>query len=313
MNIKGNILVSSISDKIPLIKDLRKSIESLKADVKIIGADASTNITGKYFVDQFWNMPSLNQLNVVDLLEYCNNNDIVYIIPTRDGELSYFAEHKSFLLEHGIHVMVSDPNVIEICNNKFLFYEKDATGLCIPTYDDIENFSASSYVVKENSGAGSLDIGVNLSKSKAIEKSQTFNSPIFQPYMSGSEVSVDLYISLTNEIYCLTRYRSYVKNGESVITSAFHNKNIENKVMQFVRQFCFYGHIVIQLILNEQGVHIIECNPRFGGASSLSIACGLDSFTWFLLESNGLSIPQNVNLEYSLTQVRYADNYIFKR
>ena len=33
--------------------------------------------------------------------------------------------------------------------------------------------------------------------------------------------------------------------------------------------------------------HLIEANPRFGGGVNLSIAAGLESFYWFLLETIG--------------------------
>jgi carbamoyl-phosphate synthase large subunit len=51
------------------------------------------------------------------------------------------------------------------------------------------------------------------------------------------------------------------------------------------------GPVVLQAIVANGGLQVIECNPRFGGASTSSIAVGLDSFYWSLIEALGDSTP----------------------
>jgi carbamoyl-phosphate synthase large subunit len=44
----------------------------------------------------------------------------------------------------------------------------------------------------------------------------------------------------------------------------------------------------MQLIVDTDGrLHVVECNARFGGASTASIKVGVDSLRWSLLESCG--------------------------
>jgi len=45
---------------------------------------------------------------------------------------------------------------------------------------------------------------------------------------------------------------------------------------------------------SEQNLHLVEINPRLGGASPLALAAGLSSIEWFLLESEdrGEEIPK---------------------
>ena len=66
-------------------------------------------------------------------------------------------------------------------------------------------------------------------------------------------------------------------------------------------------HFVLQFIIDNKGkIHVLECNARYGGASSLSIKSGLKSFQWFLEHNNfnkKLFIPKK-----QITQVRYEDN-----
>jgi carbamoyl-phosphate synthase large subunit len=43
----------------------------------------------------------------------------------------------------------------------------------------------------------------------------------------------------------------------------------------------------LQAIVVDGALQVIECNPRFGGASTASIAVGLDSLYWSLAEALG--------------------------
>ena len=51
------------------------------------------------------------------------------------------------------------------------------------------------------------------------------------------------------------------------------------------------GHVILQAIIDEnEHIHLIECSTRFGGASTLAIRAGLDSFYWAYLESCNTSL-----------------------
>ena len=48
------------------------------------------------------------------------------------------------------------------------------------------------------------------------------------------------------------------------------------------------GHVLGQVIVDsKQNLHLVEINPRLGGASPLALAAGLHSIEWFLLQSTG--------------------------
>ena len=112
----------------------------------------------------------------------------------------------------------------------------------------------------------------------------------------------------------IIRERVNVVDGESQITKTIHNPDLEQAVLPILTELKLYGHVVLQLILDEnKEIHIIECNSRFGGASAASIAAGLDSFYWFLLESEGEVLEDYPFLRsaQSITQVRFPmDHYL---
>jgi carbamoyl-phosphate synthase large subunit len=291
-----NVLVTSISKKIPLLQAVKLAAEKLGNIGQILGADLSERCIGKYFVDAFWQMPRIDLLSFEDLLQYCKEHSILVIIPTRDGELSYFAKHKAELEHHGIKVMVSDPQGVQVCLDKLAFFEvlKNFGFPVISTTLEINDLDADLLVVKERYGAGSRSIGLQLTRKEAIAHAKGLKEAIFQPFIAGQELSVDIYRDTKGRTKgVVVRTRSLVIDGESQITETIRNERLEQLSKKLVEELNLTGHVVLQVIVDSQGqYHIIECNSRFGGASTLSIKVGLESFYWFLLEAQGNDISE---------------------
>ncbi len=316
--VNGNILITSISKKVPLIKAVKKAVLKCYKKGKVIGGDCSDNIVGRYFVDDFWLMPPIEKLDIESLINYCQQNNVKAIIPTRDGELSFFAAKAHILQENGISIMISSYSTVQRCLDKLLFFEvlNDFNYPVIPTVTNInELVDCKSYIVKERYGAGSKNIALNYSGPDTVRYASLLESPIFQPFIDGREISVDLYVG--KDGICkgiIARDRELVVNGESQITRTIRDEKLGSMCAEVAEKLEIYGHAVFQVLIDkQQNYHIIECNNRFGGASSLSLAAGLDSFYWFLLESNGYTVGPElfVRSPGEKTQVRYAEDLIF--
>jgi len=310
----GNVLVTSASKKTSLLKSVKKAASKISNEIRIFAGDMNSNSLCKYFSDEFYLMPKAIEVNKSEILNWCKNNNITAIVPTRDGELLFWANWKSELLENGIKVMVPDTHSVEICLDKLLFSTK-CKRLNLPaiTSDlDIENLDSQTFVVKERYGAGSFSIAINVNKILALKHSKTLENPLFQPFIEGTEISVDAYITQTGIVKgVITRYRNVVENGESVITESFYNETLNNELLNILEKLNLYGHVILQIILDSnKNTHIIECNSRFGGASTLSIEAGLDTFYWFLQEANGINIDQfPFQLKkHKITQIRFPQD-----
>lgn len=311
-----NILVTSISKKVPFIKALREACRKLGNQGKIMGADASDDIVGKYFVDDFWLMPRLSKITVEELISYCRDREISCIIPSRDGELGFFAENKDVFEQNGIRIMISSFECVNTCLDKLLFSQRaNALGFpAIKTVEDVNKLTADALVVKERFGAGSRKIGLDLKCEDAIAYAATLDNPIFQPHVAGKEASIDVYVNKKGKTKgVIARRRDLVVDGESQVTVTFRDKELEQLCAALAEKLCIYGHAVFQVMIDNNGkFHIIECNNRFGGASTLSLAAGLDSFYWFLLECLGEDIDQYpfIRTPGEKKQVRFAEDLI---
>jgi carbamoyl-phosphate synthase large subunit len=311
-----NVLVTSVSRKVPMIKAIIKASRKLGINATVHGGDMDGECLGRLFVDVFWPMPPEDHLTVDKVLEYCQSHGITSIIPTRDGELLFWARHKEELARHGVSVMVSDPGVVGVCLDKFLFFSqcKQLAYPAVPTFLSVDEVESSLCVVKERTGAGSRGVGLKLTKDEANEYASVFEQPVFQPYVEGVESSIDMYVSQDGKVKgTIARRRDVVVGGESRVTTTFRDRGLEKMCTSLVEDLGLYGHVLVQVLSDGDGEsHVLECNTRFGGASTAGIAAGLDSFYWFLLEANGSDLRGTgfFRTPKELRQVRFEQDLV---
>jgi len=314
-----NILVTSISKKIPFLREVRDALSRVDENGKLFGADADDNCIGRYFCDSFWLMPAFDKLTFADFSDFCRSNRISAIIPTRDGELLCFAKWSECFKEIGISIMVSGPDVISTCLDKYRFYEtlgaEPELKLCTTVTEIDQLKGVDRFVVKERFGSASERIAVNVTRQKALAFADNLEHPIFQHFIVGQEYSIDLYRTRQGCIPgVVMRSRDLIVAGESRISTTVENRKIEQMCLRVADILNLQSHVIFQGIIDRYGdFYLIECNPRFGGASTLSVAAGLDSFNWFLRECQGLHVTKKDFVKKnSLKLIRYPQDLIIK-
>lgn len=310
-----NILLTSISKKIPLIRAVQYALQSLNLQGTVIGADSNPQCIGRYFVNQFWQISPDHQLSINEILAYCRQYHIKAIIPTRDAELPFYAKHCASLQAEGIACLISSEDTIALCTDKLRFCEflTQHKFPAIPTSSKLNDIHSSSFVVKEQFSTTSKGVKVKLSSQEAQNSANAFSHPLFQPYIEGDEYSIDLYVDRQGNIKGpVVRKREYVVNGESQITSSLKYPRLEQLCIEMASTLKLYGHAVFQIICDkdQDNLHVIECNPRFGGASTLSLAMGLHSFEWFLLETLKIPLPPFERAPQEKRQVRFPSDIV---
>ena len=74
-------------------------------------------------------------------------------------------------------------------------------------------------------------------------------------------------------------------DGESKITSSVKNYKYNKIIEKYLNSFKLYGPVNFQFFEVQNKIILIECNPRFGGASTFSLSSGLDLFYYSILNS----------------------------
>ena len=176
----------------------------------------------------------------------------------------------------------------------FSAFGRDHNLPVVPSALSLEGTGWSRYVVKERTGSGSRSIGLNLDRAQAAAHARSLEEPIFQPFLAGQEISIDAWLDRSHRLKGLVlRRRDLVTDGESQVTTTFRDAPGRSRDRPPAGRAEAAGPIVTQAILQPDGaIGIIECNPRFGGASTAGIAAGLQSLYWSILEAHGGDIER---------------------
>jgi carbamoyl-phosphate synthase large subunit len=312
----GGVLVTSVARKVPLLRAVRAALDDVgREGAELHGGDLDPHAVGRHFVDRFWAMPPLSQLAVETAIDYCSAHGIALIVPTRDGELEFWARQRAELAAAGVDVLVSDPEAVATCLDKLRFAEalRAAGEPAIPTATSPDELGAERLVVKERFGAGAAAVALDVDPAAAREHARGLDDPIFQPYVAGDEFSLDLYAARDGTcLGVVARRREVVIGGESQVTATVRDPALERLGERLARVLGLRGHAVLQVIVAGGEHHVIECNPRFGGASTLAVAAGLATFEWAYLEALGESLESRpfVRRERELRQVRFPQDTV---
>ena len=315
-----SVLLTSASRKIPLLRALKQTTMRIDRDLRVVAGDMDPMAISRYEADDFWQMPRLEDGILSELIDGCRSRGISIVLPSRDGELDFWARHREAFSKADIEVIVSSSEAIARCRDKLAFarFGHDVGLPMIPTYKTLEGFGNGPFVVKERFGAGSRGLGLNLDSRQAIEHAKGLEEPVFQPFVSGPEISIDGWVNTLGQVVgVVLRRRDRVVSGESQVTTTFQDAALESKAIQILTALQLRGPVVLQAIVVDGKLQVIECNPRFGGASTTSIAAGLDSLYWSLTEAIGYTefpafhrIPGEVRqIRMSVDRVIYGSDF----
>lgn len=307
-----NFLITSVSTKVLLVKALKSACDLY--NVQLIGSDLHENNAGLYFAHQHILLPRLNDNNyLTTLLEVCQNKNIGFIIPTRDEDLLYFSKHENVLNENNISICQSPLTTIEICNNKFLFRQFcEEKGFSIPKhYTSIKDIIYPCVVKREYSSASDGVFIVKEQKKLQEMIKQYGDNLIIEPFINYKEYSVDAFFDINGTfIEAVPRERLMISNGEAKVSKTVKSATLVKLVQELGKKLKFIGHIVVQVFYNNEHYYLIEINPRFGGASNLSIKAGLDSPNWLvsMMLDNKYQLIQTKDICYNLKMLRYSED-----
>ncbi len=287
-----NVLISSAARKIPLVRSVMDAARRLDPAIRVLAGDLDAHALARFVADGFVQLPRTEHSNVPEILALCRAHGVGTIIPTRDGELPFWAASAPIFQASGIEVVVSAPAAVAVCVDKLRFAGHGASvGLpLIAAW--LQPQGGGPFVVKERFGAGSRSLGLNLDADAARAHARALSAPIFQPFVQGTEISADAWIDRAHQVKGLVlRTRDEVFQGESAVTTTFRDAALEAVCRQVLASLALHGPVVLQLLRDPHGqAHIIELNARFGGASTASIAAGLDTWFWTLAQADGRNL-----------------------
>lgn len=312
-----NVLITSVSKKVWLVETFKNALAQAEGvSGKVVSADSDPLSAGFYKSDKYCIVPYSDEPDFIpEILSICKKEKIRLIVPTRDGELLVFAKNKSRFKEQGIEVMVSDPEIIGICNDKYRFYEfMQENNILIPKTMLLSriDFCSLKYplMVKEREGSGSKALYKVENEQELKFSSTRISCPVIQEFLEGKEYTVDLLADFNGRVLTVVpRERVETVAGESYKSRTINNSKLINCAKNVAETLGVIGHITLQFIESGGLLKIIEINPRFGGAAILGIKAGCNTPLLLLKLVGGEKIePQIGNFKDGLIMLRYTND-----
>lgn len=283
-------LVTSASRKLPLLRAVFDQLATVTPDVTVVATDADPGCLAAYAWQPFVPFPRLDDVAPATVIDAVGVLAPELLIPTRDADVLFFAEHVDALAARGTWCLGGTRPAVARCLDKLAFAVAltDAGVPVIPTVLDPAGAGSDRLVVKERHGAGSRGIGLDLAPGLAAEAAEALSEPVFQPFVPGREVSIDAYRTRDGRLLGqVARSRDVVVGGESQVSTTVDPEPYAALTSAALSALELTGHAVLQAIDGPDGPVLVECNPRLGGASTLALAAGLRSVAWAWAEASG--------------------------
>ena len=260
---------------------------------RLLTADLDANAPGHRSSDGRLDLPALAGGDALPpaVLATLLAARVTMVVPTRDGELLFWAEHAERLGAEGVDVVVSEPRTVRLALDKLAFATAGAdAGLpTATTWDTLPPAPHGPLVVKERFGAGSRSVALGVGPDEAVRAASSLTSPVFQPFLHGEEFSADAWVSRSGEVWGpVVRRRDVIVDGEAIVTTTVRDATLEDVARSVLAWLPARGPGNVQLLREGDGaVHVLEMNARFGGASTCAVHAGLDVWGWEIAEHRG--------------------------
>ncbi len=310
----GHWLLTSAGAKVDLIQRMRRALNS--AGCCLYAADSSPLSAAFSFADGHLLLPGLeDECFVPRLIDACIKRQIKVVLPTRDADLLFFARHRAVFEAAGIRPLVSALESIELCRDKIRFHAHCLQN-GVPVLPRIECPSAGDFpcFVRPRVGAASAGAGriQNLAHMHALYGEPPWEDLLVQSCCRDDEFSIDALFGTDGEVVqWIARQRIRVKAGESVVSRTVRLPAFEPVINTLASSMRLFGPITLQAFFSpENGVHLIEINPRFGGACALGNEAGLEAPERLVafVQGDMENFYRLRPLRYDLTLLRYSQD-----
>jgi carbamoyl-phosphate synthase large subunit len=290
-------LFTCIGRRVSLLRSFRRAAAQLKINAGLLGTDTTELSSALQLCDRrFLVKPTTHRDYIGQLLSIVKANKVKLLVPTVDLDLKSLARNEPKLAAAGCRVLVSSPDVIDICQDKrrtYRFLVKNG-------FDAVKTMSVRSVLSKKKinwpcflkpwDGSAGRGNAVATNRKELLIYSRRIPNVICQEYVEGTEFTCDAYVDFDMKVRCVVpRRRIEVRAGEMSKGQVSMNSCIMDEAAALVEKLrAGPGVITLQLFLTgDDKVKFIEINPRFGGGAPLSIKAGADFPKWILQELTG--------------------------
>jgi len=291
------VLFTCIGRRVSLLNSFRRAARQLKINARFFGTDTTELSSALQLCDKgFLVKPTTHAGYIKQLLTIVKTNRVKLLVPTVDLDLKLLAQNKPRFAAMGCRVLVSLPEVVDICQDKrktYRFLLKN--GFDTPVTVSVAAALSKGKLgwpcfIKPWDGYASRGNAVVNNRKELLFFGKKVPNAICQEFVRGAEHTCDVYVDFNMKVRCVVpRRRIESRAGEVSKGQVAKHRGIMREAARLVERLgAGPGVITLQLFLtSDDKVKFIEINPRFGGGVPLSIKAGANFPKWILQELLG--------------------------
>ena len=295
-----NVLLTSVGRRAYMVKYFKEAIGE-GGEVHVSNSDDKT--VAFYYADKSVISPLIYSEEYIPFLfDYCKENSIDILISLFDIDLLVLARNKDKFASIGTRVIVSEPEVIEICNDKWKTYNflKD-NGFNVPkTYLRLEDTILAldrgelkyPVIVKPRFGCGSIAMSIAEDEMALLyyfrRNTRTINKSylkyesaaedekiIYQEFLPGQEYGADIINDLHGELQnVIVKKKIAMRAGETDISETVDEPIIKDELCRIGKLTRHIANMDCDVFLVNGKPYVLEMNARFGGGYPFSHMSG---------------------------------------
>ena len=294
------VLFTCIGRRVSLLRSFQGAAQKLRLATCFCGTDVSPSSPALQLCDRaFLVEPTTDARYIEQLLYLVREHAVSLVVPTVDLDLGLLARQKPQFEELGCRVLVSEPDVVDACQDKrrtFGFLTKNGFGT--PATLSVRQTLAADRrgkltwpcFLKRWDGYASRDNAVVHDARELRFYARRIPNALCQEFMEGTEYTCDAYVDFDLRVRCVVpRRRIEARAGEVSKGQVVKDPEIMGQARRVVELLgAGPGVITLQLFVAKDGrIRFTEVNPRLGGGAPLSIRAGADFPKWILQELTG--------------------------
>lgn len=282
-----NLLILSCGTRNLLVRYFKEKKNGFD---KIVGTDCSTYAPALYETDVHYIVPRMTEPDYLStILAICQKESIDAVLPLQEDELYLIAAHKNLFTENGVVPIVSEPDTVELCRDKYAFHEYlKRNGLPdIPCCVGYESFLKEQdagimkmpVFIKPVRGCGSIGIQ-KVERIELLESLCRYGKEeyLIQNFAEGEEFGADIYIDLLTKepVTIFVKRKLRMRAGETEKSVSYKDDALFELIKKAVSGLQLCGPVDMDLFCIDGNYYISEINPRFGGGYPHAYNCGIN-------------------------------------
>jgi len=252
---------------------------------ELVGLDGEVLGAGLYAVPVSYVIPYAKSPDFIPtLIGICKKEKISLLFPGLDAELKPLSLHRNDFKAVGATIVVSEPEVIDISDDKMLTYEKLISGgVDVPftkVLSDLERPEEFPLIIKQKVG-GARSKNVFLAKNMleyektVLQIGKQSGDYIAQEYIEGDEYTCGS-VNLNGECKGVIVMKRTLRDGDTNKCFSIRSPVIEETVRKVIKIIKPFGACNIQLRLKNAIPYVFEINARCSGTTASRTLCGFN-------------------------------------